>query len=162
MQLPPTDAQGRFVPVFRDGSILKRMFAKLIDSIVCGVTIWGFSKCMELPWAAAIGVFWYCTADASGSPGKWFFRLRVVMMSGAPVTMFAALKRNVVLGLPTLGRAMITAGWGGLDADASKWDRGFLACVGLAVVLGEVIGMLLQPMNRRWGDTFAGTRVVER
>jgi uncharacterized RDD family membrane protein YckC len=37
-----------------------------------------------------------------------------------------------------------------------------VACIGLSVMLGELIGMVMQPQNRRWGDTFARTRVVER
>ncbi|MFZ5441310.1 MAG: RDD family protein [Myxococcota bacterium] len=160
--LPPTDEHGRFVAVLRDGSILKRLLAKPIDLVVAGVASWGFSRMLPLPAATAIGMTWLCLSDWSGSPGKWVWRLKTVMLDGSPVTALASIKRNVVLALPTLGRSLIVAGWSGLDADASKWDRGILACVGLAVAFGELMGILVQPMNRRWGDVFAGTRVVER
>lgn len=162
MELPPTDDQGRFLPQFRDGSILRRIFAKLLDALLTGVASWGFSLLMPLPVASLLAVLWFCLADWSGSPGKWFLRLRVVMLDGAPVTPLASLKRNVVLGLPVVARAVIVAGWTGLDATASQWDRVSVACIGLAVTLGELIGMVFQPMNRRWGDAFARTRVVDR
>lgn len=162
MQLPPTDAQGRFVAELQTGSIIKRCFARLLDAVVAGLTTFGFSLVMPLPFASLLGTGWFCLADWSGSPGKWLFRLRVVTLEGAPVGAIAALKRNVVLGLPTFARALMTSGWLGLQGDAQKWDRGLLACVGLAVVLGELVGMVMQPQNRRWGDVFAGTRVVDR
>lgn len=160
--LPPTDEQGRFVAVHRDGSILKRLLAKPIDLVISGLTSWGFSQVLPLPVATAIGLGWLCLSDWAGSPGKWVWRLKVIMMDGSPVTAAASFKRNVLLALPTLGRSISRAGWTGLDADAARWDLGILACVGLSIAFGEVFGILIQPMNRRWGDTLAGTRVVER
>ncbi len=160
--IPPTDERGRFVPVLRDGSILKRLFARGLDAVLSGGATLVLSRVMPLPLASLLCVSWFCLSDWSGSPGKWLLRLRVVMVDGSQVTAIAALKRNVVLGLPTFGRALITAGWSGLEGDAGMWDRGVLACVGLAVAFGEVLGMILQPQNRRWGDHIAGTRVVER
>lgn len=162
MALPPTDEQGRFLPELRTGSILKRCVAKLLDAVIAGVTTFGFSMMMPLPFASLIGTGWFCLADWSGSPGKWLFRLRAVTLAGAPLGPVASLKRNIVLGLPTIARAFLVSGWVGLQGENLKWDRGFLACVGLAVFLGELVGMVMQPDNRRWGDTFARSRVVDR
>ncbi len=160
--LPPTDEAGRFLPNLRTGSILKRIFAKMIDAIVAGLTSWGFSTVMPLPLASLLGTGWFMLTDWSGSPGKWLFQLRAVTLEGAPLGPLAALKRNIVLGLPTILRSMLVAGWLGLQGENQQWDRGLLACVGLSVTLGELIGMVLQPDNRRWGDTFARSRVVDR
>jgi uncharacterized RDD family membrane protein YckC len=162
MELPPTDEQGRFLPNLRTASIIKRLAAKLIDAIVTGFTTFGFSLVLPLPYASFIGVSWFCLSDWSGSPGKWLFQVRAVTEAGAPLGALASLKRNVLLGLPTFLRALMTAGWLGMQGEDQVWDRGFLACVSLSVMLGEVVGMVMQPENRRWGDTFARSRVVDR
>ena len=162
MNLPPTDEAGRFVPNLRTGSIIKRICAKLFDAVVAGLTSWGLSTMMPLPVASLIGTGWFCLADWAGSPGKWLFQLRVVTLQGEAIGPLASLKRNVVLGLPTILRSMLVAGWLGVQGEGQQWDRGALACVGLSVALGELIGMVLQPDNRRWGDTFARSRVVDR
>lgn len=159
--VPPQDG-GRFKPTLVTGPTYRRVLAKLLDAIVSGVTSWGFSRVLPLPWAALVGTGWFMLCDWAGSPGKWLFRLKVVHDDGSPAGPLAALKRNLVLGLPTIGRAFIVSGLTGASADAAKWDRGFVACVGLAVVVGELVGMIIDAQGRRWGDRFARTRVVER
>lgn len=160
--LPPTDAQGRFLPVLRSGSIIKRCFAKLLDSILTGFTTWGLARVMPLPVASFIGISWFVLSDWFGSPGKWLFRLRVVTLAGAPISPLASIKRNILLGLPTFLRALLVSGVLGLQGENQQWDRGMLACVSLTFYLGELIGMVMHPENRRWGDTFARSRVVDR
>jgi uncharacterized RDD family membrane protein YckC len=160
--LPPTDEQGRFLPNLRTGSMIKRFFAKLLDAIICGLTTGGLSLVMPLPWASFIGVSWFVLTDWSGSPGKWLFQLRAVTLDGKPLGPLASIQRNLLLGLPTFLRALMTSGLIGLEGDLAKWDRAAMACISLTFIFGELIGMLLQPENRRWGDTFARSRVVDR
>ena len=83
-------------------------------------------------------------------------------LDGKPLGLLASIQRNLLLGLPTFLRALMTSGLIGLEGDLAKWDRGALACISLTFIFGELIGMLLQPENRRWGDTFARSRVVDR
>ena len=160
--LPPTDAAGRFLPNLRTASIIKRCFAKLIDATLAGLTTFGFLALMPLPHASFLSTSWFCLTDWFGSPGKWLFQIRAVNLDGAPLSPIASLKRNLVLGLPTFLRALITAGLIGAQGEDQKWERLILALVSLAVFFGELVGMVMQPDNRRWGDTFARSRVVNR
>lgn len=162
VEVPPRSEGERFKPVLVTAPTYRRVLAKLLDAIVSGATSWGFSFLMPMPYAVLIGVGWFMLCDWSGSWGKWLFRIKVVMLDGAPVGAIASLLRNLVLGLPTIGRAFIVSGWSGATGDAAKWDRGLLACVGLAVAFGELLGMVIDKEGRRWSDRFAGTRVVER
>jgi len=162
MSLPPTDEQGRFLPQLETGSMFKRVFAKFLDALLTGAFSASLLLVLPMPWAALIGTSWFMLSDWFGSPAKWLFRLKVVHLDGSAIGPFASLQRNFMLGLPTIARAVIVSGWWGADVDAAKWDRGAVACIGLSVMLGELIGMVMQPQNRRWGDHFARTRVVER
>lgn len=162
MSLPPTDEQGRFLPQLETGSMIKRFFAKLLDAILTGAFSASLWLLLPMPWPAVIGTSWFMLSDWFGSPAKWLLRLKVVHLDGSAIGPIASLKRNFMLGLPTIARAVIVSGWWGTDVDSAKWDRGALACIGIAVLIGELVGMIMQPQNRRWGDHFAGTRVVER
>ncbi|MDP2272773.1 MAG: RDD family protein [Archangium sp.] len=160
--LPPTDSQGRFLPNLRTASILKRCCAKVIDAILSGITTFTFLALMPLPFASVIGTSWFCLTDWFGSPGKWLFQIRAVNLDGSPLSPLASIKRNLILGLPTFLRALITAGLIGAQGEDQKWERLILALVSLSVFFGELVGMVMQPDNRRWGDTFARSRVVDR
>ena len=162
MDLPPTDDAGRFLPNLRTGSIIKRCVAKFLDLLVAGVVTGGLALVIPFPLASLVGMSWLCLTDWLGSPGKWLFQLRAVTLEGAPLGPLAALKRNGVLGLPSVAQAFLASGWIGLQGQNQKWDGALIACVGLAVWLGEIIGMVMQPENRRWGDAFARSRVVDR
>ena len=163
MQLPEQDAQGRFLPQFRTASIFARYFAKAIDFTFAGVTIVVLTLILHsYPTAALVGATGFMLTDWLGSPGKWLLQIRAVTLEGAPLGPFASLKRNFVLALPTLSHALLVGGWVGLQGDDRKWDAGIVLCVGLVAVLGEFIGMVMQPESRRWGDTFARSRVVDR
>ena len=160
--LPPTDAAGRFLPALRAASIIKRCCAKLIDACFAGITTFTLLTLMPLPFASFVSTTWFCLTDWFGSPGKWLFQIRAVNLDGSPLSPLASLKRNVLLGLPTFLHALITAGLIGAQGEDQKWERLILALVSLSVFFGELVGMVMQPDNRRWGDTFARSRVVNR
>jgi uncharacterized RDD family membrane protein YckC len=163
MALPPTDGAGRFLPELRTASIFSRYFAKAVDITVAGATIVVLTLVLDsYPPAALFGAGWFMLTDWAGSPGKWILRIRAVTLEGASLGPLASLKRNLVLALPTVSHALLVGGWIGLQGDDRKWDAGILLCVGFVVVLGEFIGMVMQPESRRWGDTFARSRVVDR
>lgn len=160
--LPETDEHGRFKPVLKSGSLIRRVVAKLIDAVIAQVTTFGFTRFVPLPAASLIGIFWFLATDWSGSPGKWLMRLQTVTLEGGEISLLSSLKRNVILGLPTLARAFLVSGYIGLQGENMVWDRGLLGCVGLSITVGELFGMFTHPEARRWGDLFARTRVVER
>jgi len=160
--LPETDEQGRFKPVLKTGSMIRRVVAKLIDSVIYTFTAWSFSRFVPVLAASLIGFGWFLATDWFGSPGKWLLRLKTVTLEGGEVSLLASIKRNVILGLPTLARALLVGGFIGLQGENMVWDRGFLGCVGLSITVGELFGMFTHPEARRWGDLFARTRVVER
>lgn len=162
MKLPPADAAGRFLPNLRTGSIFKRCFAKILDFMVAGCVTAALWLLVPLLVASLVSMLWLCLSDWVGSPGKWLFQLRAVTVEGRRLAPLASLKRNVILGLPTVAQAFLLSGWVGLQGQNQKWDVGLIACVGFAVWLGELIGMVMQPENRRWGDAFARSRVVDR
>jgi uncharacterized RDD family membrane protein YckC len=162
MQPPELDEAGRFKPVLRRGPFASRLAAKLIDAVISGFTTWTFTRFAPLPVASLVGVGWFLLTDWFGSPGKWLLRLKTVTLEGHEITLVMSFKRNLLLGLPTLARALLVSGVIGLQGENMVYDRGLLACVGLSVVLAELFGMLTHPESRRWGDIFARTRVVVR
>lgn len=163
MQLPPTDEAGRFLPSLRAASIFSRYFAKAADLTVSAAMIVVLTlTVLPFHWASVVGTTWFMLTDWAGSPGKWILRIRAVTLEGAPLGPLASLKRNLVLGLPSLSHAFLVGGYIGLQGDDRKWDAGVLVCIGIIVVFGEFIGMVMQPESRRWGDTFARSRVIDR
>ena len=52
--IPPTDERGRFVPVLRDGSILKRLFARGLDAVLSGGATLVLSRVKPLPLASLL------------------------------------------------------------------------------------------------------------
>ena len=163
MELPPTDEGGRFLPQLRTASIPARYFARALDLTLGGVAIVVLTLVLRsYPPAALIGATWFLLTDWLGSPGKWLLQIRAVTLEGKPLGPLASIKRNLVLALPTLSHALLVGGFIGLQGDDRKWDAGILLCLGIIVVLGEFLGMVMQPQSRRWGDTFARSRVIER
>ena len=161
--LPPTDAQGRFLPQLRTASIFSRYFAKAADFTLAATNIVVLTIAgVPYPWAALSGSAWFLLSDWAGSPGKWLLQIRAVTLVGAPVGPLSSFKRNLVLALPTLSHALLVGGWVGMQGDGRKWDAGLLLCIGFIVVLGEFMGMLMQPESRRWGDVFGRSRVIDR
>lgn len=163
MNLPPTDEHGRFLPELRTASIFSRYFAKAVDITLGGFLIVALTLAvLPYPFAALIGASWFMLTDWLGSPGKWLLRIRAVTLEGKPLGPLGSFKRNLVLVLPTVSHALLVGGWIGLQGDDRKWDAGIVLCVGIVIVLGEFIGMVMQPESRRWGDVFARSRVVDR
>ncbi len=137
-----------------------RIAAKLIDAVVAGVTSAGFTALLPVPLATLIGTGWFMLSDWGGSPGKWLFGLETVMEPGGPATLVASLKRNLLLGIPTIGRALVVSGWTQATGDEARWDRAFISLVGLGVTVSELSGLLRS--GRRFGDRFGGTVVRRR
>jgi len=158
MHLPQTDASGRFVAGEpRDAALLTRIFAKGIDVFPTGLAV-AIAQLAGVPALGLVALSLFACSDWTGSPGKWLLRIRAITLDGSPATPLAALQRNVTLCLAPAGHLVISAGWLG----QGRWDQASVFCVGAVVVLGEFVGLLFQPQNRRWGDVFAKTRVVER
>lgn len=152
------DAQGRFVAGEpRDAGMLTRIFAKLIDVFPTGLTV-AIAQLTGVPALGLVALGLFAFSDWTGSPGKWLLRIRAITLDGSPATPLSSLKRNITLCLAPAGHLVIASGWFG----QGRWDQASVFCVGAVVVLGEFVGLIFQPQNRRWGDVFAKTRVVER
>jgi uncharacterized RDD family membrane protein YckC len=158
MQLPPLDARGRFAAELRQAGMLPRLFAKALDLLPMGLVL-ALTVLVDVPTLGLLGLLAFCLLDWVGSPGKWLLRLRVVDLQGQPVGPSSALKRNAMFVVAPMLQVAIWAGWLG---SPRTWDQISVFCVGGALLIGELVGLLLQRESRRWGDVFAGTRVVER
>lgn len=134
-----------------------RIAAKLIDAVIAGVTSAGLSTALSPPVAVTVGTGWFLVSDWGGSPGKWLLGLETVMERGGPATLEASVRRNLLLGLPTIGRALVTAGWTHASSGEALWDRLFISLVGMGVTLVELSGLVRG--GRRLGDRFGATIV---
>ena len=159
---PAQDAQGRYVAPLVTAPLLRRLAAKLVDMVISGLLSWSCTFLVAQPWASGIGLGWFVLADWLGSPGKWLFSLRVVREGGGPVTALASVQRNILLGLPSFGRALSVSGLTGLTGTWALVDRGVVGLFGVVVVVSEVFAMWVRDGGRRWGDRFGRTRVVTR
>jgi uncharacterized RDD family membrane protein YckC len=83
------------------------------------------------------------------SLGKRILRLRPVLLSGAPMDLGASIRRNAVLAAPLVLLVVPIVGV-------------VLASLASLVVVIAEIGLVFRSRDgRRYGDRFAGTRVVE-
>lgn len=134
----------------------KRFIAALIDGLLAGVVSF-------VPFIGGIvGGAYMLVRDGLDldfakrrSIGKQVMKLRPVRLDGQPMTMETSLKRNLPLCIGYVGSIFMIIpllGW----AIAI-----ILGLVGVVVAIIEVIKVLTDPEGRRFGDVFAGTKVIE-
>jgi uncharacterized RDD family membrane protein YckC len=129
-----------------------RVVAAVIDFAIAGIA----SVCLALT-LGVIGVFLSGIGSAlyiglrdgapGGSPGKRLLGLRVVGPGGRPITYGDSLRRNLVFALPiVIGSIPVFAA--------------LEMILLIAAVVVELVLILTREDGRRFGDQWAGTRVV--
>jgi len=100
---------------------------------------------------------WFETRWNGQTPGKRQIGLRVIRDGGYPITIFAAIIRNLIRvmdGMPIVAVALIGIG-------AAEHQPGIAAMGGLCILL-PVLCLLLSGRYQRIGDFVAGTMVVKQ
>jgi uncharacterized RDD family membrane protein YckC len=134
----------------------KRFIAALIDGLLAGVVSF-------VPFIGGIvGGAYMLVRDGLDldfakrrSIGKQLMKLRPVRLDGQAMNLETSLKRNLPLCIGYVGSIFMIIpllGW----AIAI-----ILGLVGVVVAVIEVIKVLTDPEGRRFGDVFAGTKVIE-
>lgn len=155
------DEHGRFVRELREGSMLARFFAKVIDAFTTSLVGGLIAVISGIGWTAAIGPLLFLFSDALASPGKWLMRLEAVRMDGSKPGFFGSLSRNATLALPPLGAILMRSGL--FETALSPTIEGsIVGCLAVLLLVVECVTLLVAPMSRRWSDQFSGTRVVRR
>lgn len=90
------------------------------------------------------------------SIGKKLMKLRPVRDDGGKMDLETSIRRNWTLALGMLGTVVVYAPFLGIIALTL-----LLTLVGAILGLMEIYFVLTSPDGRRYGDRFAGTRVVE-
>ena len=136
--------------------LTKRGIAAVIDGVIAGV----LSQVPLVGWIAGMG--YILVRDGLDfewmnrqSVGKKLMGLKTVRLDGQPMEISTSVRRNWMFALGTLA---------GLFA----WIPilGFLAVLAVSLVsfliaVYEVYLVFTDKEGRRWGDTFAGTKVIE-
>ena len=128
----------------------KRFVAILIDGILAGLI--GLIPVV----GGLVGAAYMLLRDGfdfdfmkKRSLGKKLMKLRPVLVDGGEVDLAVSVKRNVIFAVPLVLMIIPVLGW-------------VLApIVSLAVGIIEVVLVLSDEEGRRWGDKFAGTKVIE-
>ena len=128
----------------------KRFVAILIDGILAGLI--GLIPVI----GGLVGAAYMLLRDGfdfdfmkKRSLGKKLMKLRPVLVDGGEVDLAVSVKRNVIFAVPLVLMIIPVLGW-------------ILApIVSLAVGIIEVVLVLSDEEGRRWGDKFAGTKVIE-
>jgi uncharacterized RDD family membrane protein YckC len=134
----------------------KRFIAALIDGLLAGVVSF-------VPFIGGIvGGAYMLVRDGLDldfakrrSIGKQLMKLRPVRLDGQAMNLETSLKRNLPLCIGYVGSIFMIIpllGW----AIAI-----ILGLIGVVVAIIEVIKVLTDPEGRRFGDVFAGTKVIE-
>jgi uncharacterized membrane protein YhaH (DUF805 family) len=156
--------QKRLIAAAIDGGIaVGVMVVMVIVAIVAGFISPWLYKLVMLAAAAAQLAYVLARDVIAGdrSLGKKTQEIKVVMTTGAPVTLVDSVKRNAILGI---GSA-VSVVW------ALVAFVPFLGCLvtpllalgslaGMAAVIIEIVKVIQDPAGVRFGDQFASTRVT--
>ncbi|MEM1182897.1 MAG: RDD family protein [Acidobacteriota bacterium] len=162
------DAQGATSsPVYAMAPHGRRIFAKLIDLFLAGISAYGFGGISGSPLVGLfVGYGWLAISDAwSPSPGKALFRLRAFdQVTAQACTALQSLKRNapiLLLSVPNqIHRALLGFG-------RTEYNRAFPVVLWtlFALTVAWYVAARLSMRRDRWGrrpaDRWAGTLVVK-
>lgn len=135
---------------------LTRFLAYLIDAVIVGVV--GMVPII----GGLVGIAYVLVRDGLDydfmdrrSIGKKVMKLRPIRVDGLPMDVNTSIQRNWPLAFASLAQALAfvpVLGW--LLAP-------FVVLGGLILLLFEAYKVVTDPDGRRWGDTLAGTKVVQ-
>lgn len=166
MAVPPSAVPSAPVPAPSAGKadLAKRFIGVLIDGIIVGIAgmIVGFVPFIGGPIAGVlVGGYWLMRdgldldfADKR-SIGKKVMKLRPVRLDGQPMDQNTSMKRNFPLAIYAIGYFL----W--IVPVAGHLVSIPIFMIGGLINLMEAILVLTDAEGRRWGDKFAGTKVIE-
>jgi uncharacterized RDD family membrane protein YckC len=134
-------------PEIRKASVIKRIFARLVDGLVA----WAFALVLP-PIGILVGLVYLAVADGvqkGQSLGKMVFGLEVVLADGSPCDVRSSIYRNIPFELALLFAAVPLLGWI------------LLVIAGVPILLIELWLVILDHNGLRLGDRIADTTVVE-
>lgn len=145
----------------------KRLLAKLVDVLIVGLTIVGFTSLTGSPLVGLlVGYGWLLISDGdSASPGKRLFKLQAVSAAnGQPCSFAQSALRNAPLVLVEADN--VHRAWLGTERDFYREQFPWIFGAGLAIsalyYVVVLIMMYRDPLQRRPGDRFGGTVVRRR
>lgn len=149
-------------PATAKADLVKRFLALLIDAFVAGVLSRLFAL-VGLVWLGGIVAGLYMLFRDGfdldfmdhRSLGKRLMRLRPLCDDGSPVTLRVSARRNWTLSVSSLALILVLIPILGWLLIPLVW------IAGVVLALIEAYLTYSDPEGRRWGDRFAGTRVVE-
>ena len=136
--------------------LTKRFLAALIDGLLCAAV--GLVPVL----GGLVGAVYIVMRDGLDvdfmkrrSIGKQVMKLRPVRLDGQPMDVATSVKRNFLfvaglIGLPFMVIPIL--GWA---------IAGLLGAVQLVIGILEIVLVLSDPEGRRFGDKFAGTKMIE-
>lgn len=148
---PPAVAE----PARRPPDALTRFLAFLIDAVVVGALasvplIGGLAGTAYVLFRDGLDIDFM----RGRSLGKVVMKLALVRDDGGPLDLMTSFRRNWTLAFTSLTALLIfipLLGWILIP---------FAVLAGLVLLVVEVVKVFASPDGRRWGDEFAGTRVV--
>ncbi len=151
---PTSDRQGAAAT---KPDVGKRAIAWIIDAVVAAILSY-------VPVIGSLlGAAYILTRDGFAfdfmdgrSIGKKLMKLRPIRDDGGKMDLETSIKRNWPLALGMLGAVVVYAPFLGIIALTL-----LLTLIGAILGLVEIYFVLTSPDGRRYGDRFAGTRVIE-
>lgn len=144
---------------------VKRFLGALIDGIIAAVLSWAVGLIGGVIGGLLGGLIsaaYWVVRDGldvdfmkQRSLGKQLMKLDVVRLDGRPMDLETSVKRNWMFGLGALTTILLYIpflGWALIP---------LVGLVALGIGLFECYKVLTDPEGRRWGDSQAGTKVVE-
>jgi uncharacterized RDD family membrane protein YckC len=138
--------------------LAKRALAFIIDSVISGAI--GI-----IPYIGGlVGAAYMLLRDGldlefikQRSLGKKLMKLRPVRLDGKPMDMESSVKRNWMFALSGITQVLVHIQIPILGILLAV----IIGVIGFIVGVMEIIFVLKDPEGRRWGDTIAGTKVIE-
>ena len=134
-------------PEIQKASVIKRIFARLVDGLVA----WALALVLP-PIGILVGIMYLAVADGvqkGQSLGKMVFGLEVVLPDGSPCDLKSSIYRNIPFELALLFAAIPLLGWI------------LLVIAGIPILLIELWLVILDHNGLRLGDRIADTTVIE-
>lgn len=136
--------------------LTKRAIAMIIDSLAASLV-------SIVPYVGGlVGVAYFLVRDGleldfmdQRSLGKKIVGLRPIRLDGQPMDLETSVRRNWMWGIGAITSLLIyipIIGWALIP---------FVMLAAVAIGLFEIYNVFTDPEGRRWGDTMAGTKVIE-
>lgn len=152
----PSDSDSPSSSMTEKADLVKRAVAMIIDSLIAAVV-------GAVPYIGGlVGIAYMVLRDGlelefmnRRSIGKQLIGLRPVRLDGQPMDIEASVRRNWMWGIGAITSLLLyipIIGWLLIPV---------VSLIALAIGLFEIYKVVTDDEGRRWGDTMAGTKVIE-